>query len=253
MALVTGASARAEPSPGDSVATLTLPSGERTRALLTVPVRPLGVIVMFPGGAGQIGLTPDGTIRHGDNFVVRTRAQWLARGYAVLITDAPEAGHGTVNLRGLRSTPGYAAWVGALLIHARSAVSGPIFLLGTSQGAIAAANGAATVPAGAIAGLILTESVSRLGGSHETVFSTNLGAVRAPVLIVANHDDRCDVAPPADAPRIAAAMTHAASVRVLMVSGGIDRSHRACGSLSPHGYYGIETTVIDAVVAWMRQ
>ncbi len=217
------------------------PIGGSLRALLAAPAQPAGIIVMFPGGDGEIGLASDGTIRHDDNFVVRIRAQWVARGYAVLIPDAPAAGGG--NLRGRRSTPGYAASVGALVARADAANAGPVFLLGTSHGAIA--------PSGRLAGLVLMEAVSRLGGSHETVFSTNLSAVRAPVLIVANRDDRCNVAPPQDATRIASAMTHASSVRVLMVTGGVTRSRCACGSLGPHGYDGIEAPVIAAVTAWM--
>lgn len=239
-------------SPAQSVIALTLPSGGRMQALLAVPAQPVGAIVMFPGGDGELGLNPDGSIRHDDNFVVRTRSQWLARGYAVLIPDAPSVDEAAPRtLRGRRSTPAYAAWVGALAARARSAVAEPVFLLGTSQGAIAAANGAEHAAPGALAGLILMEAVSRLGGSHESVFSTNLSAIRSPVLIVANRDDRCDVAPPDDAPRIAAALTQAPSVRVLKVSGGADVSRRACGSLSPHGYDGIEAPVIAAVAGWM--
>lgn len=38
---------------------------------------------MLPGGTGEVGIEPDGTLRHGANFVVRTRAAWVARGFAV--------------------------------------------------------------------------------------------------------------------------------------------------------------------------
>jgi hypothetical protein len=62
------------------------------------------------------------------------------------------------------------------------------------------------------------------------------------------------LAPPAarasdDAPRIAASMTHSPDVQVLFVSGGILKSSD-CGSLSPHGYYGIETNVVSAISSW---
>lgn len=35
------------------------------------------------------------------------------------------------------------------------------------------------------------------------------------------------------------------------MSGGIDGSGNACGSLSPHGYDGIEPKVIDKIAAWI--
>jgi len=128
---------------------------------------------------------------------------------------------------------------------------GPVFLLGSSQGSIAAMNGAAHAVPGSVAGVVLTESVSVLGGSHERVFDADPARVTVPALVVANRDDACDVAPPADAPRIAAAMTHSPTVKVLTVSGGVTRSVKACGSLTPHGYYGIEDQVVDAIARWM--
>jgi rhodanese-related sulfurtransferase len=47
-------------------------------------------------------------------------------------------------------------------------------------------------------------------------------------------------------------MTGSPDVRVLYVAGGIARSAKACGSLSPHGYYGIEGAVIGLIDSWMR-
>jgi hypothetical protein len=91
-----------------------------------------------------------------------------------------------------------------------------------------------------------------MGGSGETVFSATPRDVRVPALVVANRDDRCNVAPPEDAPRIAAAMTRSANVRVVTVTGGVQRSSKPRGSLTPHGYYGIEPEVIDRIDSWMQ-
>jgi pimeloyl-ACP methyl ester carboxylesterase len=141
--------------------------------------------------------------------------------------------------------------VGDLVAAAHAQAPGPVFLLGTSQGSIAAMNGAANLRDGQIAGIVLTESVSRLGGSHETVFDAHPERVNVPALVVANSDDRCNVAPPEDADKIAAAMSGAPRVEVLRVSGGDQRSSTDCGSLSPHGYYGIEQKVVDTIAAWI--
>ena len=227
---------------------LPLASGERQRVLVVSPPRPSGALVMLPGGAGDVGIEPDGHLRHGRNFVVRTRDLWAARGYAVLIPDAI----GGAGLRGRRSSPAYAAVVASLVALARRQSGGPVFLLGTSQGAIAAMNGAAHAEPGTLAGVVLTESVAVLGGSRETVFDADPAGVRVPALVVANTDDRCDVAPPSAAPKIAAAMSHAPSAEVLTVTGGSARSPTPCGSLTPHGYDGIEGHVVDAISRWMR-
>lgn len=234
---------------GGQVIDLTLEEGLHQRVLYEAPARPRGTLVMLPGGTGDLGVEGNGDLRHGDNFVVRTRADWVARGYAVLIPDTID----DTNLRGKRSSAAYARLVEALAGYARSRAKGSVFLIGTSQGTIAAMNGAAHARPGLIAGLVLTESVSLAGRlSTETVFDADPPDVSVPALVVANSDDRCNVAPPSMAPRIVKAMTRSPSARLVMVSGGMQRSEKACGSLSPHGYYGIEAQVIDVISKWLR-
>lgn len=234
---------------GERVIDLPLGHGLTQRVLYDAPPHPRATLVMLPGGTGDVGERADGDLRHDNNFVVRTRAAWVARGYAVLIPDTV----GRTNLRGVRSSPAYGRLVEGLAAFAYDQRRAPVFLVGTSQGTIAAMNGAAHAPSGLIAGLVLTEAVSVPGRlSSETVFDADPQDVRVPALVVANRDDACDVAPAAMAPRIAAAMTHAPSARVLSVSGGEQRSNKACGSLSPHGYYGIEQPVIEGITGWLR-
>jgi len=234
--------------PTERLVDLPLANGHHQHALLVVPPQPKAVIIMLPGGAGDVGLTLNGDIRHDTNFVIRTRKLWIARGYAVLIPDTIDR----ANLRGLRSSSRYERVIGRLVTFADDAVAAPVFLLGTSQGAIAAMNGAARAPQGSLAGLILTEAVSVQGGSHETVFDAAPEDVRIPALVVANRDDKCRVAPPDMASKIAAAMHKSPDVKVITVSGGTVLSARDCDSLSPHGYYGIEDRVVGVISDWIE-
>ena len=229
-----------------SVRDLKLTNGGRQRVLYARPSSPRATIVMLPGGAGDVGIEADGDLAHGKNFVVRTRGMWLAHGYAVVIPDALNG----ENLRGQRSSPDYAQVIGDLVNFAQGQAPGPVFLLGTSQGSIAAMNGAAHLPKGKLAGLVLTESVSRQSKSGETVFDASPERVTVPALIVANRDSDCKVAPADDAPRIAAAMSRAPEAKVIYVQGGTTRS-TDCGSQSPHGYFGIEGAVVDTIAAWL--
>jgi hypothetical protein len=233
---------------GERVIDLPLGDGLHQRVLYDAPAHPWATIVMLPGGSGDVGVERDGDLRHKDNFVVRTRADWVARGYAVMIPDTIDR----ANLRGVRSSPAYANMVDELATYAHAQVPGGVFLLGTSQGSIAAMNGAAHARAGQIAGVILTESVSVMGRSGETVFDADPQDVRVPALVVANRDDACPVAPPSMASRIVAAMRRSRDARVLFVSGGVARSEEACGSLSAHGYYGIEAAVVSSISTWMH-
>lgn len=246
---VFGAQADSVPANDGEVVNLPLASGAHQRLLYLAPSNPAanlrGTLIMLPGGAGDVGIKRDGDLRHDKNFLARTRALWLARNYAVVIPDARE------NLRGLRSAPDYAAVVAVLVDFARKRHDAPVFLIGTSQGSIAAMNGASHAQKGQVAGVVLTESVSRQGGSHETVFDAYPQNVRIPVLIVANDDDGCNVAPPQDASRIAAALTRAPDIKILHVKGGETRSHKDCGSLTPHGYFGIEAEVVGKIADWL--
>lgn len=234
---------------GVLVRDLPLEHGAFQRVLYEAPPeRVSGVIVMFPGGAGDLGIRKNGDIEHADNFVVRSRDLWMAKGYGVVLVDAT----GDRSMRGKRSSAAYAAVTQQIIAFAQQQSAAPVWLLGTSQGSIAAMNAASHASRTQIAGVILTESVSVLGGSHETVFDAHPEAVRVPALVVANRDDRCKVAPPSMANAIAQALRNT-QVSVLFVQGGVTHSSDACASLSPHGYDGIETNVVDQITAWMAR
>jgi pimeloyl-ACP methyl ester carboxylesterase len=235
------------PSGGVIVRDLPLEGGLYQRVLYDAPPAHVrGIIVMFPGGAGDIGIEKDGGIKHGDNFVVRSRDLWTAKGYGVVLVDAIDH----QSMRGKRSTAAYAAVTREVVAFAHEQADAPVWVMGTSQGSIAAMNAASHARGEELAGVILTESVSILGGSHETVFDAHPQDVHVPALVVANKDDRCKVAPPSMADAIARAMsnTHAS---VLFVEGGEVRSSNECASLSPHGYLGIEDKVVDEIADWM--
>ena len=234
---------------GVLVRDLPLAGGEFQRVLYDAPPSEVrGIIVMFSGGADDIGIEKDGEIRHKDNFVVRSRDLWTAKGYGVILVDAIDH----QSMRGTRGTAAYADVTREVVAFAHEQAHAPVWVMGTSQGSIAAMSAAAHAQGAEIAGVILTESVSILGGSHETVFDAHPEDVHIPALVVANKDDRCKVAPPSMAEAIAHSMrnTHAT---VLFVRGGSVRSSNACASLSPHGYYGIEGTVVDDIAAWMAR
>jgi hypothetical protein len=229
-----------------AVRNLSLANGGRQSVFYARPESPRGTIVMLPGGAGEIGIDAEGDLLHGKNFVIRTRDMWLARGYAVIIPDAV----GGQSMRGKRSSPTYAQVIEDLVNFGHAEAPGPVFLLGTSQGSVAAMNGAAHLSRDKLAGVVLTESVSRLSKSGETVFDASPDRVTVPALIVANRTSACHVAPAEDAPRLAAAITRSPEVEVLYVQGGTTRSWD-CGSESPHGYFGIENAVVDKIATWL--
>ena len=175
------------------------------RVLHPAPPQPHGIVVLLPGGNGIIGLDSGGGISSGGNFLVRTRQQWVAQGFAVLLPDAP---NGT-SLLGQRHLPAYADAMARAIDFAHSRANLPVWLIGTSQGSTAATNGAAHLGA-RVAGAVLTSSVTGRSSGGETLFDADPAAIAVPVLVVANQRDTCTSSPPSIAPNIVAADPRAA-------------------------------------------
>lgn len=216
-----------------------------TQLLYNGPAKPRAVVFVFAGGDGAVAFTPAGQFtRLGGNFLLRTQSLWLAQGFAFATLASSSS------LLGQRHTPAYAATIGRAVDFIRTRTSAPIWLVGTSMGSIAAANGAASLP-GKVAGVVLTSSVAGANrASGETVFDSNLGAIAVPALVVSNRGDTCPVAGPGFAPQILAALARAPRKDIIYVE-----SHQLqsdpCEAMSPHGYLGIEADVVQRVAAWM--
>jgi pimeloyl-ACP methyl ester carboxylesterase len=202
-------------------------------------------VVLLPGGDGHVGIGEDGAIADADNFLVRTRNQWLALGYAYAMPDAPS---GSPSLTGRRRSDQYAAAVDAVVARLRDLYGVPVWLVGTSQGAIAAASTAARFDH--VAGVVLASPVTEPGRSGETLFDVRLADIRVPALVLTNAHDACRTSPPDDAPRVVAALVHAHPSDA-MTFDSMQAGGPACGPWSPHGFMGIEPTVLDKAAAWM--
>ncbi len=221
-------------------------AGGSERVLYVGPANPRAVVFMFAGGDGTVSFNTANQISHGSgNFLLRTQALWLAQGFGFATI-----GSGT-SLMGRRHTPAYAETIGRAVDFVRSRSAAPIWLVGTSMGSIAAANGAAHLP-GRIAGVVLTSSVAAPNrASGETVFDSDLGAIAVPALVVANRGDNCPSAGPAFAPQILAALARSPRKEIIYAESHELRSD-PCEAFSPHGYLGIEATIVQQIADWIR-
>ena len=235
--------ASAQPIVGD----VPLAGGGSERVLVDGPAAPTALLVLFAGGDGTVAFDGAGNVTHlGGNFLIRTRPLWLAEGFAVAILGAPNG----ASLLGARHTAAYADAIGRAIDFARSRVNAPVWLVGTSMGSIAAANGAARL-AGRVAGVVLTSSVAGSTSAGETVFDSSLKTITVPVLIVANKGDACPSARPGFAPKIAAALTHAPRKEIIYLESSAIRSS-PCEAMSPHGYLGIESEAVKRISDWIK-
>ncbi len=216
-----------------------------TQMLYASPANPRAVAFVFAGGDGTVAFNAAGQVTHmGGNFLLRTQPLWLGQGFAFVTLGSG------ASLMGQRHTPAYAQTIGRAIDALRARTGAPIWLIGTSQGAIAAANGAAHLP-GRVAGVVLTSSVAGRSASGETVFDSDLGAVAVPALIIANRGDTCASAGPGFAPQILAALAHAPKKEIIYVESQQLQSP-PCEALSPHGYLGIEGDVVQRIAGWIR-
>lgn len=199
-----------------------------TRAALIVPARPHGAIVLLAGGDGNIGVAADGSIAREGNQLVRTRATYARRGFAVLVPDA-----GVDVAAAVESMRRY----------------GKVTLVGTSRGTQRAARG---IAAGARPDrLVLTSGfLSDASGDTDNVMKI-LGSPDGlpPTLVIHHRHDGCARTKPAGvAPFAAWAGSRA---RVAWLDGGSEEGN-ACMALAHHGFAGIDSAVVSAVVHFAR-
>ena len=214
------------------------------RVVFAGAASPRAIVFVFAGGDGTVAVNGNGDVtRLGANFLLRTRPLWLAQGFAYMTMT------GSSSLLGTRHTPAYAALIARAIDFARTRANAPVWLIGTSMGTIAAANGAAHLP-GRVAGVVLSSSVAGSSRAGETVFDSDLGAISVPALVVANREDTCRIAAPGFAPQILAALTRAPKKELFYVDSSQIQSD-PCEALSPHGYLGIESDVVQRIAAWI--
>jgi pimeloyl-ACP methyl ester carboxylesterase len=204
---------------------------------LTAVPSPKAIVVLFPGGHGLVA-----KVRN--NFLLRVAPRFVAAGMTVAVFDTP-SDHPNGMGPPFRATPQHATDIAAVVALLRSRSPAPIWLVGTSNGSISAALGAATVGPPGVHGAVLTSSVWQGG-----MLGAPLGQIRVPVLVVHNRDDSCRVSPFGDAASGMAQMTQAPVKQLLPVSGGSLRSD-PCEAMSPHGYLGIEDQVVPPIIAWI--
>jgi hypothetical protein len=243
------------------------PSVTLTYALIRPAVVPKGVVVLFVGGTGQVGLTTafDDAKGLGNNanFLMRSRRYFLERGYAVVIPDVPS--DQTLGLFGFRATANHRNDIFAVMTHVRwnRSVPGKFWLIGTSAGATSAVNTAinwreSTSPftqrlwwSPTLAGVIIPSPVSQPNYSTPTVFQVPLNQIYIPTLVVANVNDACPSTPAWAVTSILDALTSTARYYRTHVS-SYATTTIVCDAATPHGFLSIEAPVVASMVNWME-
>jgi len=222
LALLSALALGAQSSSAAGVTATTVQVGGVQAALLTSP-HPHGGIVLLAGGDGYIGVGPDGAIAHEGNQLVRTRAAYAARGFAVLVPDC--------------------------CVDVAAAVQymeqyGHVTLVGTSRGAQRAARG---IAAGARpARLVLTSGfLSDASGDSDNVIRI-VGSPDAlpPTLVVHHRHDECRKTSPDGVKPFAD--WAGGRARVVWLDGGTSEGD-PCEAFAHHGFNGLDGQVVSVV------
>jgi pimeloyl-ACP methyl ester carboxylesterase len=251
----------AAPDACGELVTMPTHAGTTMRYAFASPPGAKVAVVLLAGGGGHLNLDDKGCPRAltGNSLVVSI-PHFHALGFATALVDAPSDYPGEDGLGGFRIAADHAEDLGKVIADMRKRTRAPVWLIGTSRGAISAANAAARLSGAAAAdGVVLTSAVMYGNRGQktwvtQTVFDTALDAIRIPVLVVGHAEDKCLRAPPDQMERITA-RTNGVREQVVTVTGGPGRggppSLAACEGRAPHAFFQQEAEVAAGIARFI--
>jgi hypothetical protein len=246
------------------ICALAAPLAGAAEQLVTVPTRDTSIsyllvqngrdakaiAVSFVGGQGMIDLAKrarENRLRFGPgaNFLIRARNDLTGDDIVNAIVDAP-ADRLPAGLSDLdRLGADHARDIDAVIDDLDRRYPGaPVFLVGTSRGAIsAAAVGASLGPR--VHGVVLTSTVTVADRMGPALSGFDYSTIKAPVLVVHHRDDGCRSSPYSGAQALSRRFP------LVTVSGGDPPQSGPCEPQSPHGYLGRDAETMGAIRNFM--
>lgn len=261
-ALLSAAPAFAQTKCGD-VRNFDPPSGGGFAASIAAPQGPPAfVFVLLPGGPGLIDLDAQGCPRAlRGNSLIRAIPDFLKGGAVTALLDAPAEWRGQHGLSTFRIEPAHAEALGVAVKALRETYRVPVWLVGTSRGAISAANGAARLAGEAAPdGVILTSPVSQgargnLPFVSQDVFQLPLARISIPLFVLGHAGDTCVRSPPGNVTRVANTASASPRKGAQIMTGGPGTNLtdlQACEGRSPHGFDGQEAEMAGLLLEFAR-
>ena len=230
--------------------------GVQQQFIQIVPDRRMAAVILFAGGHGALGLKgPAVTKWRRGNFLVRSRYRFADHGFVVTVMDAP-SDHPEGMDAIFRMSRAHADDINSVVLHLKSKVNVPVWLVGTSAGTFSAAGGA--ISCKNVDGLVLTSTVTRsrpdwtIARTHPNgVASMALHNIVVPTLIMSHRGDACDVTPATDAEKLRSLLIRAKRADVVLLDGGDTPQSEPCDALSQHGFFGIEEDAVKTIARFI--
>lgn len=223
------------------------------RFLYLSPENPKAAVILFAGGHGGLQITQEGSLGWGKgNFLVRTRRQFVERGLAVAVIDAPSDRQSSPFLGDFRQKDEHVADVKAVIAWLKKQNNGPVWLVGTSRGTESAAFIAAQIGSkgGGPDGLVLTSTILS-NKKGRPVPEMPLESIVVPVLVVHHERDGCRLCSYAEIPRLMNKLSAVPRKELLTFKGGENRGD-PCEAFAYHGYNGLEKEVVGKIAEWIQ-
>ncbi len=221
---------------------------------------PMGIVVLIPGGALTALITgTEGNVATGSggNFLVRSAHRFMNAGFRVLTMDRPSdfTDYGDIDSANYlydayRTSVDHAVDI-TTMVNRENTDNLPVFIVGTSRGAISAVaqNRLAT-------GIAISSPITSISAAGVAIGSNSLpvNEVKVPVHLLYHQDDGCSVTQPANTAELIKKFANAGiDVDGNVVSGGfVDTiDNNPCGAKSYHGFMGIENCAVNTTTTWI--
>ena len=204
-------------------------------------------LLILSGGSGSLAMKQG--VPTSRNFLVRTRDEFAGAGFNVALVGKP-SDHDDLD-SGFRSSAAHVEDLRFVVEKLHKDLGKPVWLVGTSRGTISAAAAAIALDPAAIAGIVLTSTVTN-GRQFTPVPGLALAEIRVPVLVMHHRLDTCRSCVPGETGRVMSGLAHAPVKKLILVEGGGGASGDPCEALHYHGYIGMEKEAVAMITAWVR-
>lgn len=245
--------------------------GVTQKFILIKPEQPKAAVILIPGAWGKLDLgtsfgfttiNPD----YAPSFVVESRKEFAKKGLMVAVIDSPSDRKNIGMGWGWRVYEAHARDIAAVVAFLKKQANVPVWLAGSSNASLSAANFVSQFGYGDVHGLAIGAAMTNITPDNEfsPTFSaqyrygamsvSGLDSFTGPVLIYWHKDDECALSPPADAPRLAAKFTKSQKVEVRYIerkSYPASSRSNPCLTGSIHDLNGVHHDAVEIIIEFI--
>jgi len=220
-----------------------------------VPLERVAVLVLLIGGDGAMGFTAGQVNTGSPNTVAHNRYHFAAEGFVVAVVDAAnDFNSSPIGLRGRRLGAAHREDLRAVMADLRLRYPTlPIWAVGHSRGTLSAAVTAVSVEPPADGLVLMSSLTGDPANPTEDLSQVAIESITGPALVVSHQGDVCAFTLPEDSRALTQRFVASERAKFRQFNGGSNPLSDPCDPLAPHGFFGIDQKVVDAVTKWIRR